>query len=110
MFKKNKKSKKEKEEVKKTVALAQPGTFDVVASMLSDVGCVRELNEDSAAYIQPDDPEVRASKGLLILVADGMGGHSSGEVASRLAVEVISRTYYEDASDPQTALKKAFRE
>lgn len=110
MFKRNKKSKKEKGSVKATVALAQPGKFDVVASMLSDVGCVRELNEDSGAYIQPDNPELRASKGSLILVADGMGGHSAGEVASRLAVDVITRIYYEDSGDPQSALKKAFRE
>src|SRR2546422_444779 len=110
MFKKTRKSKTNPDVVKKTIALVQPGKFDVVASMLSDVGCVRELNEDSGTYIQPDDPEVLASKGLLILVADGMGGHSAGEVASRMAVEVITRTYYEDGGDPQTALKKAFRE
>ena len=110
MFKKSKKSQNENERVKATVALAQPGKFDVVASMMSDVGCVRELNEDSGTYIQPADPEMRASKGLLILVADGMGGHSAGEVASRLAVEVITRVYYEDSGDPQSALKKAFRE
>jgi len=47
---------------------------------------------------------------LLILVADGMGGHSSGEVASGMAVDVITRVYYEDKGDPQAALKKAFRE
>jgi serine/threonine protein phosphatase PrpC len=110
MFKRNKKSKKEKGSVNETVDLAQPGKFEVVASLLSDVGCVRELNEDSGAYIQPDNPELRASKGSLILVADGMGGHSAGEVASRLAVDVITRIYYEDAGDPQSALKKAFRE
>ena len=110
MFKKTRKSRTNPDLVKKTVALVQPGKFDVVASMLSDVGCVRELNEDSGTYIQPDDPEVLASKGLLILVADGMGGHSAGEVASRMAVEVITRTYYDDGGDPQSALKKAFRE
>lgn len=110
MFKRNKKSKQGKGSVKETVALAQPGRFDVVASLLSDVGCVRELNEDSGACIQPDNPELRASKGSLILVADGMGGHSAGEVASRLAVDIITRIYYEDAGDPQSALKKAFRE
>ncbi|MEK6410541.1 MAG: Stp1/IreP family PP2C-type Ser/Thr phosphatase [Acidobacteriota bacterium] len=110
MFKKNKKSKNKDEKVKATVALVHPGKFDVVASMLSDVGCVRELNEDSGTYIQPDDPELQASKGLLILVADGMGGHSAGEVASGLAVEVITRVYYEDSGDPLSALKKAFRE
>ena len=110
MFKKTKKSRTKPESVKETVALVHPGKFDIVASMLSDVGCVRELNEDSGAFIQPDDPEVLASKGLLILVADGMGGHSAGEVASRMAVEVISRIYYEDGGDPQSALKEAFRE
>jgi len=110
MFKRTKKSKQRKGSVKETVALAQPGRFDVVASLLSDVGCVRELNEDSGACIQPDNPELRASKGSLILVADGMGGHSAGEVASRLAVDIITRIYYEDAGDPQSALKKAFRE
>lgn len=110
MFKKKKKSKNKDEKVKATVALVHPGKFDVVASMLSDVGCVRELNEDSSTYVQPDDPALQASKGLLILVADGMGGHSAGEVASRLAVEVITRVYYEDSGDPLSALKKAFQE
>lgn len=110
MFKKKGKSKKEKEGVNETVALTPPGKFDVVVSMSSDVGCVRELNEDSGRFIQPDDPELLLSKGVLIVVADGMGGHSAGEVASGLAVEVITRAYYEDGGDPRSALEKAFHE
>jgi protein phosphatase len=108
MFKRNKHSKKEKGSAQETVDLARPGKFNVVASILSDAGCVRDLNEDSGAYIQPDDPDLRARKGSLILVADGMGGHSAGEVASRLAVDTITRVYFEDAGDPQSALTRAF--
>lgn len=46
----------------------------------SDVGLVREVNEDSVGAF-PD-------LGLFV-VADGLGGHASGEVASRMAVESI---------------------
>ena len=49
---------------------------------LSDVGRKRKLNEDTFAAAD--------SLGLYV-VADGMGGHAAGEVASRLAVESIER-------------------
>ena len=110
MFKTRKKSKKEKENVKQTVALRPPGKFDVVVGMSSDVGCVRELNEDSARFVQPDDPELLRTKGVLVVVADGMGGHSAGEIASGLAVDVVSKVYYQDDGDPRSALEQAFHD
>lgn len=83
---------------------------DIVASMLSDVGCYREGNEDCGRFVKPGDPGVLASKGMLLIVADGMGGHSAGEVASKMAVDVVSRVYYEDAGEPQEALTRALTE
>lgn len=53
---------------------------------LMDIGKRRELNEDSYKIIGFAENEPR---GLCVL-ADGMGGHNAGEVASRTAVEVIT--------------------
>lgn len=84
--------------------------YEIVASLLSDVGCAREINEDRGTYVQPGDAEVLSKKGSLVLVADGMGGHLAGEVASTLAVDVITRVYYDDPDDAQSALTKAFQQ
>lgn len=51
-------------------------------SQITDVGRVRQHNEDSIGVF----PEIG-----LFLVADGMGGHSAGEVASAMAVKIIGQ-------------------
>jgi protein phosphatase len=51
---------------------------------LTDVGCVRETNEDAVGHWPHED-------GLLFAVADGLGGENAGEVASALALEVVAR-------------------
>lgn len=68
----------------------------ITASVQTDPGCVREANEDSGRHISPSDPEILLRRGTLTIVADGMGGHASGEVASNMAVELISEFYYAD--------------
>lgn len=58
---------------------------------LSDVGCVREVNEDS--LIESSDKQLWA-------VADGMGGHKVGDVASKKIIELLERVNaYQNLSD-----------
>ena len=57
-----------------------PNNIDV--SFHTHVGKVRANNEDSV-YIN------RESK--ILMIADGMGGHNGGEIASKLAVEIVSK-------------------
>src|SRR5436305_4927757 len=78
-------------------ALAKQLRLDV--AQVTDVGRRREHNEDNMAYVIPKDPKVMAKKGALFIVADGMCGHASGEVASEIAVDTVSKVYYQDDSD-----------
>src|SRR6267142_3538920 len=83
---------------------------EVSVSVRTDVGCLRESNEDAGRFVKPSDPVVLENKGRLTVVADGMGGHSGGEVASALAVETIGRAYYNSTETPPESLKQAFEE
>ncbi|MFO1372220.1 MAG: Stp1/IreP family PP2C-type Ser/Thr phosphatase [Candidatus Competibacteraceae bacterium] len=83
--------------------------YKVEACLLSDVGCHRSVNEDRINYIRPSDNRLLREKGSLAIVADGMGGHQAGQVASQLALDVISRSYYEQPrTKPIDALRQAF--
>jgi len=72
----------------------------VEVGSLSDPGQVRELNEDyfGTPETMEISPELVEQKGRLYAVADGMGGHAAGEVASQQAVSALFEKYYASPS------------
>jgi protein phosphatase len=60
---------------------------------LTDVGFRRQNNQDSLAVKLAGDVETWQERGNLFVVADGMGGHAVGELASKLAVDTIPHAF-----------------
>jgi protein phosphatase len=84
------------------------GQLQVIGAMLSHVGRVRSINEDMVAFVVPRKGSPDEKLGTLALVADGMGGHAAGEVASALAADVVRRVLYSADGAVPCALLKAF--
>jgi serine/threonine protein phosphatase PrpC len=82
----------------------------ITLANLSDVGLVRENNEDYFCYVEPEGEEEFAKRGRLAIIADGMGGYEGGQIASHMAVDIVRETYFKDLeSEPLDALLEGFR-
>jgi len=78
----------------------------------SDPGPVRKNNEDYLGFWQPADETERLKRGSIMIMADGVGGHGNGEVASRMAVETALEIFQkaEVSLSPKKLLREIFNE
>lgn len=76
----------------------------------TDLGRIRENNEDKYEFFIPEDEDTLALKGAFYAVADGMGGHAAGQIASELALKTAIKAYYSDSSPIlEESLRAAFQ-
>ncbi|NIP30446.1 MAG: Stp1/IreP family PP2C-type Ser/Thr phosphatase [Candidatus Dadabacteria bacterium] len=61
--------------------------MNFITYSLSDIGKIRERNEDS--FLEKTITSQYEKKGVLLVVADGMGGHKAGDVASKTLVSIF---------------------
>ena len=76
---------------------------DIEIASLTHVGLVRTKNQDACGEFQNEQGVV------LLVVADGMGGHRGGEVASAAAIEVIGKHFDQGVDEPAAFLTRAFQ-
>ncbi|MGE3804930.1 MAG: protein phosphatase 2C domain-containing protein [Gemmataceae bacterium] len=78
---------------------------------LTDVGIRRSHNQDAHSAQPARDDNQWQTQGHVFVVADGMGAHAVGELASELAAEIIPLAYQKYAAEgAESALDKAFHE
>lgn len=79
----------------------------VTVAAKTDLGRVRENNEDKYEFFLPESPSQLASRGLVFVVCDGMGGHEAGQIASELATKTFIDVYL---NHPATETRVAARD
>ncbi len=77
----------------------------------SDVGLRRSNNQDALAVVPASTDQAWRTRGHLFIVADGMGAHAAGELASKLSADTIPHTYHKlQDRDIPDALRQAIQE
>jgi protein phosphatase len=83
----------------------------IVDAAATDTGMRRSNNQDSHTIVRASKPETWRARGHLYMVADGMGAHAVGELASKLACDNIPHNYIKAKSGtPAEAITKSYKE
>jgi serine/threonine protein phosphatase PrpC len=84
------------------IAIRRPSTLRLRVGRHTDVGMVRDLNEDSLLTLELDRVHRSISQPIgLYAVADGMGGHAAGDVASGLVINTMAEKMATDLLVPE---------
>ncbi len=80
---------------------------DLTHIALTDVGMRRANNQDSMTVVLASDKDEWRERGHFFMVADGMGAHAAGELASKIAVDGVPHLYrkYRELSPPEAMQK-----
>jgi PPM family protein phosphatase len=83
----------------------------IIDAAATDTGMRRANNQDSFTCVRASHAAAWRQRGHVFLVADGMGAHAVGELASKMACDLIPHTYMKmRVGTPSEAITKAFRE
>jgi serine/threonine protein phosphatase PrpC len=83
----------------------------IIDAAATDTGMRRANNQDSYTVVRASNRDVWRNRGHLYLVADGMGAHAVGELASKMSCDLIPHSYMKNRADSSAdAIAKAFRE
>jgi protein phosphatase len=93
-------------------AATEPLGFEQIElASLTDVGIRRSHNQDAYGVLLAPSLDAWRERGHIFIVADGMGAHAVGELASTIAADLIPHTYQKHASSgAEAALRRAFDE
>ncbi len=83
----------------------------IIEAAATDTGMRRSNNQDSYTIVRAPHVEAWRQRGHVFLVADGMGAHAVGELASKMACDLIPHTYMKTrVGTPAEAIVKTFRD
>ena len=83
----------------------------LIYSERTDVGRRRASNQDAKSVVPPSGPQQYRARGWVFLVADGMGAHAAGEMASGIAAERVPLAYEKAAQhSPPLALLRSLEQ